>query len=194
MEQGQIVILVLFALCVLVAIMLVVSLRRRRSATLRSHFGPEYDRTLETAGSRSKAEASLIDRTDRAAKLDIRPLTPVERRDFSREWQEVKALFVDSPAEALLHADRLALRMLQARGFPGGDFTQRHEILTVNHPGIAAEYMAGRHVVERMSAGKATTEEMRRAVRHYEALVDDMIADISDSVTHRPITMQAQRA
>lgn len=193
MEQGELLILVIVVLVVLAALFIWLSARRGRTNALKAKFGDEYDRTVAATGDRHKAEANLRERADRVSKLDIRPLTPVERRDFAREWQEVKAVFVDSPPEAVLHADRLVVRMLQARGFPMGDFDRRHEDLTVSHPEVASHYRAGREITERLAHGQAGTEDMRQALRHYEALVDGMLSDVSDTVKVRPVTAQAQQ-
>jgi len=80
---------------------------QRRGRALKSRFGDEYDRTVEDIGKRGEAEAELLEREKRVKSLDIRPLTFSQRAAFSNKWTEVKTLFVDSPAEATLHADRL---------------------------------------------------------------------------------------
>ena len=68
-----------------VALLLVVGLfargaRRSRTDQLRDKYGREYDRTVENAGSRTRAEKELISRADEVGKFDIRPLTAAERR------------------------------------------------------------------------------------------------------------------
>jgi hypothetical protein len=89
---------------------------------LRERFGDEYDRTLEEQGKRAKAEAALQERKERVARLDVRPLDPREREAAITEWREVKAVFVDSPVEAVHHADRLLAAIMKARGYPMADF------------------------------------------------------------------------
>jgi hypothetical protein len=175
MQQGEILILVLVGLVALIGGAIWLSLRRRRTRQLRTAFGEEYDRTVELAGRRSKAEANLAERRQRVASLNIRPLTADEVSDFTREWQQVKSLFVDSPPEAVLHADRMMVQMLAARGFSSGDFERRHEDLTVDHPLVARHYRAGRGIAERLTQGSASTEDLRQAIHHYEALFDEMI-------------------
>jgi FtsZ-interacting cell division protein ZipA len=81
--------------------------RRRRSDHLRDRFGREYDRTVEAAGGRAKAEADLAEREKRVDKLDIRPLNADERGKFLDRWSEVQARFVDDPARAAAFADAL---------------------------------------------------------------------------------------
>lgn len=181
MQQSDIFILILVGAALLAIILLWLAMRRRQSTALRHQFGPEYDRTVEATGRRSKAEANLVERAHRVAALDIRPLTPVERRDFSREWLEVKSVFVDSPPEAVLHADRLVTRMLQARGYPMADFDRRYEDLTVDHATMAGHYRAGHTITDRLAAGQASTEDLRQAIKHYEALCTEMVTEAEDA-------------
>lgn len=153
------------------------TMRRRRTDHLRDRFGDEYDRTLDDSGGRSRAEAALEEREKRVAKLEIRPLTDEERGQYAREWVEVKSVFVDSPPEALLHADRMLANMMKAKGFPMADFDHLYEDLTVEHGDVARHYRAGHQIAERNAAGSATTEEMRQAMKHYEALYDHLVSD-----------------
>src|SRR5690606_16804616 len=122
MQQVDPAIWLLIGVVLVIALILYFVFRRRRTEVLREHFGDEYDRTVKAAGGRSKAEAALEEREQRVARLDIRPLGPQERADFSREWQDVKALFVDGPVEAVHHADRLLTTIMKRRGFPMADF------------------------------------------------------------------------
>lgn len=156
-------------------------IRRRHSNALRAKFGDEYDRTVSQHGPRA-GEANLEARAKRVADLDIRPLGPQEREQFSGEWHEVKALFVDSPKEAVLRADRLLTEMMRTRGFPMGDFDRRYEDLTVSHAQVAADYRAG-HQIAHMEG--ATTEDLRQALQHYEALFTEMVRPASDADEHR---------
>ncbi len=188
MSQGEILIVVLVGLVLLIAVGIWLAMRKRRSDTLRDRYGDEYDRTVESAGGRGAAEANLAAREKRVADLDIRPLAPEERHRFTDEWREVKSTFVDSPVEAVLHADRMLTKMLQTRGFPMADFDRRYEDLTVNYADTARHYRAGHDIVERQHRGDATTEELRQAMKHYETLFDDMVNEISDTVKDRPVT------
>ena len=58
--------------------------RRRRSARLREHFGPEYDRTVGELGEQRAAEAELAAREKKRKKLDIVDLTPEARQEHDR--------------------------------------------------------------------------------------------------------------
>jgi hypothetical protein len=194
MEQSELLILAIVVVVILVALALWFGLRRRRTATLRDKFGDEYDRTVGAVGHRGKAEADLQARAKRVASLDIRPLSPQERGAFTAEWHEVKAVFVDSPPEAVLHADRMLAKMMATRGYPMADFDRRFEDLSVDHAEEARHYRAGHDLAERSLQGQASTEDLRQAMKHYEALFDHLVNDISDTVQHRPVTRPAQNS
>lgn len=165
------------ALILIIAIAIWLTFRKRRTDHLRGRFGDEYDRTVDARGNRRKAEADLEDREERVAALDIRPLTGEERSRFADEWREVKAVFVDSPTESVLHADRLLGTMMKTKGFPMADFDRRYEDLTVNHGDVARHYRDGHEIVDRHSSGNASTEDLRQAMHHYEALYDHLVSD-----------------
>src|SRR5690606_27917424 len=140
MQQNEILILALIGIALVAGLVIWMAMRRRHTTALRDKFGDEYDRTLEEEGKRGAAEAALEEREKRVARLDIRPLTSQQRGDFSREWREVKAVFVDSPVEAVHHADRLLTTIMKTRGFPMADFDRRYEDLTVDHGEVARHY------------------------------------------------------
>lgn len=152
---------------------------RKRTAHLRDTFGDEYDRTVETVGSTGKAEAALAERERRVSALEIRPLTGTEKDGFTHEWNEAKTVFVDSPPEAVLRADRVLANIMKTKGYPMADFDRRHEDLTVDHRDVARHYLAGHEITERHSRGDASTEDLRQAMMHYEALFERLVADVA---------------
>ena len=153
------------------------TINKRRSDHLRDRFGDEYDRTLDNAGDRTKAERALEEREERVNALEIRRLTADEHTRFATEWRDVKSVFVDSPVEAILHADRMLANMMKTVGYPMADFDRRYEDLTVNHGDVGRHYREGHAIVDRHNAGSASTEDMRQAMKHYEALFDHLVAD-----------------
>jgi hypothetical protein len=185
--QSNITAIIVIAAVVVAALVIWAALKRRRTNTLRNRFGDEYDRTVEELGKPAKAEAALQERQERVAKLDIRPLTPQERGDFSREWREVKAVFVDSPVEAVHHADRLLATIMKTRGYPMADFDRRYEDLTVDHGEVARHYRDGHEITLRHERGQASTEDMRQAMIHFEALFDDLVNEVTDDTEKREI-------
>jgi hypothetical protein len=188
MEQVDPAVWLLIGVVIVIALILYFAFRRRRSTALREHFGEEYDRTVETAGGRGKAEAALEERERRVAELDIRPLRPQERAEFTGEWQEVKALFVESPVEAVHHADRLLAKVMKTRGFPMADFDRRYEDLTVDHAEVARHYREGHEITTRHNRGEASTEDLRQAMIHFEALFDELVNDAEEESPARPVT------
>ncbi|WP_338241772.1 hypothetical protein [Aurantiacibacter hainanensis] len=176
MDQNTLIaILVVVALVIAIAIWLFFS--RRRTDHLRDRFGEEYDRTLDNSGDRTAAERALEEREKRVDALDIRPLTAEEHSRFEEEWRDVKGVFVDSPAEAVLHADRMLANMMKTVGYPMADFDHRYEDLTVDHPDVARHYREGHAIAERHGSGNASTEDMRQAMKHYEALYDHLASN-----------------
>ena len=176
MDQNTLIaILVVVALVIAIGVWL--SMRKRRTDHLRDKFGDEYDRTVENADDRTAAERALEEREKRVDALDIRRLTADEHSRFADEWRDVKTTFVDSPTEAVLHADRMLANMMKTVGYPMADFDRRYEDLTVNHGDVARHYRAGHEIADRHASGDASTEDMRQAMKHYEALYDHLAAD-----------------
>ncbi|GGD66716.1 hypothetical protein [Croceicoccus mobilis] len=169
---------VIIAAAVIAALAIWYFISRNRTKRLRDRFGDEYDRTVETTGNTGKAEHELEERQRRVAALDIRPLTVAEHERFVHEWTEVKSIFVNSPAEAVLHADRTIGALMKARGFPVADFDQRHADLTVDHPEVARRYREGHDIAVRQGRDDVSTEDLRQAMIHYEALYDELIRDV----------------
>lgn len=134
-------------------------LRRQRTRRLRAHFGPEYDRLVHESHDQTAAERELERREHRVRQLDIHSLPPRERERYAEAWRVDQARFVDDPKEAVLEADHLITEVMNARGYPVGDFEQRAADVSVDHPDIVANYRAAREIVGRYNEGKAGTED-----------------------------------
>ena len=80
------------------------------------------------------AERELTERKERVEQLRIRALSPDERDRFVERWRSAQAQFVDDPAGATRVADALIGEIMQARGYPVGDFEQRAADVSVDHP------------------------------------------------------------
>ncbi|WP_133365966.1 hypothetical protein [Qipengyuania sediminis] len=170
--------IILFLLLAIVALAIISWLvaRQRRSRALRERFGEEYERTLAAnGGSRAKAEADLVARTNRAKAIEIRPLDPALRQNYIADWTDTKAMFVDDPVGAIAKADRLLADMMEQRGYPMGDFHARHGDLTVQEGEVAKHYLAGHEIADRATRNEATTEELRRALQHYDRLFTELL-------------------
>ena len=152
-------------------------LNRKRTEQLRERFGPEYDHAVQQTGDVRKAEASLQARAKRVAGLHIHALTPDDASRFSSAWQRVQTQFVDDPNRAITEADKLVGEVMAARGYPVGDFDQRVEDISVDHPDVVMNYRAARDLATQHSQGRANTEDLRQAMVHYRALFRDLLAD-----------------
>jgi hypothetical protein len=149
--------------------------QKRQTEELRDRFGPEYERAVSSEGDRSRAEAELRAREERVDKLDIRPLSNPEREQFAQRWRSTQARFVDDPAGATKEADELVMEVMQARGYPMGDFDRRAADVSVDHPGVVDHYRAAHAIARRIDDGSEDTEELRLALVHYRALFEDLL-------------------
>jgi len=149
--------------------------QKRRSDQLRSHFGSEYDRTVQQAGTRNTAERELEEREKRVEALDIRPLSDADRTRYSDEWRSIQGHFVDDPAAAVKEADRIIGEVMRQRGYPVGDFEQRAADISVEHPGVINEYRAAHSIAVRAAEGGASTDDLRTALVHYRSLFQELL-------------------
>jgi hypothetical protein len=165
-------------LILLVAVVVgVVLARRRRSAQLQEHFGPEYERSVSAAdGDKKAAEAALAERRQRRQEFDVRDLRPEERSRFRESWNEIQRGFVDDPHRSLHSADLLVGEVMRARGYPvDDDFDRRADDLSVDHPRVVQHYREARRV--RDTEGEVDTEQQRTAVTSYRSLIDALLGD-----------------
>lgn len=172
--QPEIIVLIILAAVVLIAVAIVLAVRRR-SERLRERFGPEYDRTVEQAGGRRSAESELAARQRRVDSLDIRPLDLGAREEFARQWRDAQARFVDEPAQAVAIADRLVAEVMRERGYPVEDFEQREADISVDHPRVVQNYRAGHALSLAAQQGRAGTEDLRQAMVHYRSLFEELL-------------------
>lgn len=151
------------------------ALRSRRTRALRSQFGPEYDRVTADAPTRREAESELRQRQERREQLDIRPLEPAARERYLEAWRDTQARFVDDPEGAVGEADTLIQQVMRERGYPVEDFEGRAADVSVDHPEVVNNYRAAHGIRTAHERGKATTEDLRQALRHYRALFEELL-------------------
>jgi hypothetical protein len=168
-------ILIAAAAVVLVAAIVMSIMSKRRTKQLQSQFGPEYDRTIESADNRRKAESELAARRERREQLDIRPLSSAARERYVAQWQVVQAQFVDNPGAAVASADQLIQSAMSDRGYPVDDFDSRAADVSVDHPRVVENYREGHRLAEQNANGNGSTEELRQAMRHYRALFEELV-------------------
>ena len=150
-------------------------MRKHRSEELRERFGSEYEQTIEATGSQAQAEKELADRKKRVETFNLRSLMPEERERFTERWRETQAQFVDDPHEAIVVADQLVTEVMQARGYPLGDYEQRAADLSVDHADVISNYRAARAITLTNERGEADTEDLRQAMRHHRAMFDELL-------------------
>jgi FtsZ-interacting cell division protein ZipA len=168
---------IVIAAAVVVVLLAIVwsATRAKRTRSLQDTFGREYDRTVDQAGDRRAAEQELLERQKQHDKLDIRPLSPESRERYVRRWQSTQTRFVDDPRGAVAEADTLVQEVMQERGYPTKDFERRVADISVDHPDLVEKYRTADGIARASERGESSTEDMRQSVRHYRALLAELL-------------------
>ncbi|MBA3844402.1 MAG: hypothetical protein H0X39_17605 [Actinobacteria bacterium] len=75
-------------------------------------------------------------------------------------------------------ADALVLSLLSDRGYPLLDgFEQAVADASVDHPATVGEYRQAHEVFRRCDQGKASTEDLRKAIQHYDNFLSSLLND-----------------
>jgi hypothetical protein len=185
MSSSTLVALIAVVIVAIVAIALIV--RTERSKRLKSRFGPEYQRAVTETGSATQAESILEKLEKRVEGFKIRQLSQADRANFLAAWQKIQARFVDDPRAAVIEADKLIQALMAARGYPVTDFEQRAADISVDHPLVVENYRAGHDISIRHSKGRASTEDLRRAMIHCRTLFTELAGEpeLTHSITGR---------
>jgi hypothetical protein len=174
------IILIVLAVLVVLAIVGFLVMQKKKRDSLRSQFGPEYDRTVEGSDKRRDGERELRERAERRKELDIRPLEPARRDAFAADWRATQEEFVDRPAEAVSRANTLVEQVMKERGYPVDDFEQMSRDISVDHANVVSEYRSAHEISQLNDRKQATTEQLRQAMVHYRS----MFADLLDAGDH----------
>ena len=150
-------------------------IQKKRTQDLRSKFGPEYDKAIDTHGDRAHAESDLAKREKRVAKFNIHSLRNEERVKYAEDWRVEQSLFVDDPRTAVKHADVLVQDVMKRRGYPVSDFEQNAADLSVDHPRVVENYRVAHEIAIRDGRGQSTTEDLRKAMVSYRDLFEDLL-------------------
>ncbi len=181
MPTNTVIFVVILVAVALVAVAWLI-VQRQRSLRLKRRFGPEYDLAVSEYHGRTKAEAELLKREHRVARLTIVPLTAADAARFSQAWSALQSRFIDSPKGVVAEADQLVREVMVKRGYPMGDFERRAADISVDHPAVVSNYRAAQVIAARDAAGEADTEELRKAVVHYRTLFDELLGVPPDTV------------
>lgn len=180
---------------VVVAGLIALAARQRRTAALHQRFGQEYDRAVAVKGDRPAAEAELRERERQRARFDIKPLPEDTRARFAGEWQDLQERFVDEPTESVVAADGLVYRVMEARGYPMVDFDAQADLVSVDHPELVENYRFAHSVRERAQAEPVATEDQREALLRYRALFSELLEARDEAgVTARPQTPSVEES
>src|SRR5260370_28125651 len=134
MNQTELLVVIVVIAVTAVAGILFFAMRKCRRQNLRERFGPEYDRVVKQQGDPRKAEGVLEFREKRREKFTIRPLAAADRSSFALGWNKVQSRFVDDPRGSVTVAESLVSEVMQARGYPVGEFEQRAADISVDYP------------------------------------------------------------
>jgi len=181
-DQALVIIIVAGIIIAAVAAFALVRAQRRRR--LQDWYGPEYERAVETAGSRRAGEAELIERQKRHKSYDIKPLDPGARERYADRWALVQEMFVDDPNAAVSEAAELVTTVMEQRGYPTGlDDDQRIADLSVEHGRTVSEYREAVAISARAANDEASTEDLRIATVHYRALFAELLDSSADELS-----------
>jgi hypothetical protein len=170
------VVILIIALVLVIGFALWMYVQKKRTQELRSKFGPEYDKAIGEYRDRGRAESELEKRAARVAKFHIRTLGEDDRARYAEDWRREQSRFVDDPKGAVTHADAVVQDVMEARGYPLGDFEQNVADLSVDHPRVVENYRIAHQIAARNSQGQASTEDLRRAMVSYRALFEDLLS------------------
>ncbi|MGA9751741.1 MAG: hypothetical protein WBS54_08125 [Acidobacteriota bacterium] len=187
MSTLDLILIISVVVLLLIGIGVLVIVGRRRRAHLKERFGSEYDRTLNHSASRGKAEADLLKREKQHDKLDLRPLSPSARQRYADDWSSLQSRFIDRPQATVADADELLLQLMADRGYPAGKFEAQADVISVDHPELVENYRVAHAVQARTAAGKASTEDLRRAVVSYRALFEELLREGNADAPHEQL-------
>jgi len=140
---------------------------RQQSRQLQDDFGPEYDRTVNAFGDRTRAEADLVARKERVSRLNLRTLAAADRARYAEEWRQIQSRFVDEPSASLQEADALLTQVMRARGYPVEDYDTQVSDISVHAPDLVGNYRLAHAYSVRNDRGDITTEDLLDALVKY---------------------------
>jgi hypothetical protein len=95
----------------------------------------------------------------------LRSLSPELKASHAQSWTAIQARFIAEPAAAVQEADQLAVAILRNRGAKMDDDRRLPDELR------RAREAAG------TNQGQSGTEGLRKAMLHYQAIVDDAVGE-----------------
>jgi hypothetical protein len=173
MNTWEWIVLVVGIAVALVLLAALVRIRQRR-AHLQERFGPEYQRAVADQGT-SSGEKRLSEIASERNELDIRPLAPAARDRYLDEWRQAEARFVSDPRDATRAAEALVIRVLEERGYPMEDDSERLvALVSVDHPDAADRYRHGHAMLDNVD-GSESTENLRKAMLDFRSVLEHVV-------------------
>ena len=100
----------------------------------------------------------------------------LNRREWETEWELLKPLVVDSPAEALGELDDLLRRMLLARGYPLADGETEQTAEADLEPEVLAGYRVAAEITSQVEKDALrSSAEVAQAVGLYRELYEHLL-------------------
>jgi len=124
-------------------------------------------------------------REARRHRAAIKPLPPTLRERYAEVWQAIQAQFVRDPRGAVRRADALSQAVMADCGYPVWELDRRAAALSVERPAVVEHYREGRRLAQSAARGGGSNDELRRAMRHYGALLDELVQPAADEPTTR---------
>lgn len=174
---------VLIGVVVVMALVALWITTRARRERLRSRFGPEYDRTVEEAGSRRRAEGDLRQRVKVHRSLELRPLPAEAAAAYAERWITIQARFVDAPEEACDDGEQLLEQVLRDRGYPvDEDFDTQADLVSVDHPTLVADYREAHELLHHRDGdgdgrGERRLDDLRSAFVIHRDLFSELLEE-----------------
>jgi hypothetical protein len=160
---------------VAVAVVAFTRWRRQRSAALAHPHGSEHDRA--GAGTSVSRVEELAERRKRRAELGIVGLSQESAAHYRDDWNQIQVRHTGKPGRTVEAADGLVVRIMRESGYPVDHFDERADELAVDHPQVVRHYRDAHGVALAHARGQADTDELRRGVRSFRALVDALLDD-----------------
>jgi hypothetical protein len=114
------------------------------------------------------------------------PLSEGARERYAEQWRATQAEFVDAPERAVRDANGLVEEVMAERGYPIADFEEQAAVISVDHGDVVQNYRAAHSISAAAADGKASTEDLRRAMRHYRSLFEDLLGQAVDTAAAQP--------
>jgi hypothetical protein len=165
----------LVAVAVVAGVTVALTMRRRRRSALAHPHGSEHDRA--GTGTSVRRVEELAQRRKRRAELGLVGLSQESAAHYRDDWNQIQVRYADEPGRAVEAADGLVVRIMRESGYPVDYFDDRADELAAAHPQVVRHYRDAHGVALAQARGQAGTDELRRGVRSFRALVDALLDD-----------------